>query len=84
MFINHRELGQQGIFVRPIETLKTRSKRRPGTPAWFKVGNEIDFYDRNGDKKYGIIRKITSTHVTIQDVNTKQNHKMELRDNEAS
>ena len=78
--INHRTLGQKGAYLRPIEKPKPRSKRRPGTPAWFKVGGEIDFYDGNGNKRFGIIRRIDQDSFLVQDSTSRVNHKLTLVD----
>lgn len=56
---NHRELGVKGQMVKP-------------EGSWFKVGAEMDYYDRKGNKQFGVVRTITDRSVTIQNAYTRK------------
>lgn len=56
--VDARKLATKGIGSHPVGSLK--------------VGQDIDFYDSIGDKKYGIVTKITTTGYYVKDAHNKQ------------
>lgn len=65
----YSNLGQKGVYVKP-----------QGNPPWFKIGAEISFYNLKGEKRYGLIRGLSETNITIQDVQDRKTHTLKLQE----
>lgn len=64
---DHREFGKKGRYlVDKGETLP-------------EVGQNIDYFDSNGDKKYGLVKSINKQFImTLQDNKTKEKVKLQI------
>ena len=63
---SNRDLGEEG---------KYQIGDGPYTP---KVGDEVDYYDTVGDKRYGKVLSLTPTQIVILDLNTNQKVTQEI------